>query len=83
MSDKQKVKFLVDVSVVDHEGKVEFKAKAGQVKELSAASARRWIKRNMAVDPVAESAKAKEAAESAKAKEAAESAKAKDNNTNK
>jgi hypothetical protein len=43
---KQKVKFLIDVEVKDHNNEIEFTAKAGEVKELSASSANRWLRRN-------------------------------------
>lgn len=48
MAPTKKIKFLIDVSV-ENQGKVSFKAKAGEVKELSTSSANRWLKRDKAV----------------------------------
>jgi len=45
----EKVTFLSSVKVEDHTGKVEFAAGQGEVKELPAPSARRWIRRGLAV----------------------------------
>lgn len=45
----EKVTFLSDVEVKDHTGKIEFKASRGNVKTLPAPSARRWIRRGVAV----------------------------------
>lgn len=55
---KKKIKFTDDVEVLDHLGEVDFKAKAGEVKELSAASANRWLRRNKATDDIQGKAKA-------------------------
>jgi len=49
---KQKIKFLIDVEVKDHNKKVEFSAKAGEVVELSNASAERWLRRNVATTDI-------------------------------
>ena len=48
MTPTKKIKFLIDVEV-EAQGAIAFKAKAGEVVELSAASANRWLKRNKAV----------------------------------
>lgn len=45
---KSKIKFIEDVEVKDHNGDIDFTAKKGEVKELEAPSARRWIRRNKA-----------------------------------
>ena len=45
---KQKIKFIEDVEVVDHNDEVTFEAKAGDVVELVAPSAARWIRRGKA-----------------------------------
>lgn len=46
---KKPITFTEDVSVLDHNGDVEVSFKAGQVVELSYASANRWIKRQKAI----------------------------------
>lgn len=43
------IKFTDDVEVRDHNGDVEFEAKAGDVKSLVAPSARFWLTRDKAV----------------------------------
>ena len=58
-----KVKFLEAREVEDGEGIVIQKFRAGQVVELSNASARHWINRGAAVDVQAAARAAKEAAE--------------------
>ena len=47
MAPSKKIKFLIDVEV-ENQGQISFKAKAGEVVELSTASANRWLKRNKA-----------------------------------
>lgn len=51
-----KVQFLADTEVRDHRGLVEQSFGAGEVVELSTASARRWIRRNKAVEFLGEAA---------------------------
>jgi len=46
---KKTVTFLRDVSVDDAAGNVNFKAKKGEVVELSVPSARRWLNRGACV----------------------------------
>lgn len=68
-----KIKFLVDRKVLDHNGKVVESFKAGQVKEMSEASMRHWLNRNVAeiyVKPLRVVAKAEEAEEVEEAVEA-------------
>ena len=49
MSDKKvKIKFNDAVKVLDHNGNIEFEAKAGESVSLVEASANRWIKRGKA-----------------------------------
>jgi hypothetical protein len=60
---KEKVKFLVDVKVLKGDngkevGGIDFEAKAGEVKELSTASAKRWYKREKAI-PYTQGSKSK------------------------
>lgn len=59
----QKIKFIENVEVIDHNGDVEFSAKAGDVKELPAPSCTRWIRRKKAVayigEPTAKQGKSK------------------------
>jgi hypothetical protein len=47
MKPTKKIKFLIDVEI-ESQGEISFKAKAGEVVELSAASANHWLKRNKA-----------------------------------
>ncbi len=64
-----KIKFLVDRKVLDHNRKVVESFRAGQVKELSEASAHHWLNRNVAeiyVKPLKVVAKAEEADGAAK-----------------
>ena len=65
---KKKIKFLVDVEVLA-QGKVEFAAKAGEVKELSASSANRWIRRGSATIDIKGTAKEEAAGEVVEAKQ--------------
>ena len=73
MTPTKKIKFLIDVEV-EAQGSISFKAKAGEVVELSAASANRWLKRNKAVIEIqakAEPIKLKTTIKKANAKPAA------------
>ncbi len=49
MPEKQNIKFTEDVEVLDHNGDIEFEAKAGDVVSLVSASCDRWVKRGKAV----------------------------------
>lgn len=59
---KQTVEFTKNTVVHDHNGDVEFSAKAGEVVELEYHSAQRWIQRGRADAVVAKPAPAKKAA---------------------
>ena len=75
MKPTKKIKFLIDVEV-EAQGQIAFKAKAGEVVELSSSSANHWLKRDKAaiyiqaapkpqiVKPTAKKANAKASAKS-------------------
>lgn len=65
---KKKVKFLVDTQV-EAQGEIVFSAKAGEVVELSASSANRWLRRNVATTDIMASVKVEESEELAEAKQ--------------
>ena len=46
--DKKEILFKQDVQVKDHNGEVEFKAKAGSKHKLNPAACDRWVRRDKA-----------------------------------
>lgn len=53
---KMKIKFIEDCSI-EAQGEIEQSFKAGEVAELSMSSARRWLRRNLATEVMAEAPK--------------------------
>ena len=64
---KEKITFLEDVEVEDHNGDVVFEAKAGDTVELVAPSAARWVRRKKAEYTTDEKPKKKAAPKKKKA----------------